>query len=142
MHRAIGGQAPRAGARRPRGEACDPASWGGAALAATLALLVGPAYAATNLVTNGSFASGAYQPNQFTICECNIRPGDAAATAITGWSVVAPANALPASGIDWLQNYPQYLPLPSDGTKNLDPPATRPARSSRRLRRRRARAIR
>ncbi len=90
------------------------------AVAASLVLLVGPAYAATNLVTNGSFETGTYQPNQFTICQCNIRPGTAAATAMTGWTVVAPANALPASGIDWLQNYPQYLPLPSDGTKNID----------------------
>ncbi len=89
-------------------------------VAAMLAAVAGPALGATNLVMNGSFESGRYVPTAFTICECGIRPGSAAATAISGWAVVAPANALSNSGIDWLKNYPQYVPAPSDGSKNID----------------------
>ncbi len=58
-----------------------------------------------NLVVNGRFEAGNYVPNQFTICECDIQPNTPQATAITGWTVVAPADALPDTGIDWLQDY-------------------------------------
>ena len=94
----------------------------GAALVATLAIMAAPAYAApVNIVQNGSFENGNYQPNQFTICECSIKPNTAQATAITGWTVVAPPNAQPDSGIDWLMNFPSaVVPLPSDGNHNLD----------------------
>ncbi len=90
-------------------------------IVAALAVLAGAALAApVNLVANGSFEDGNYQPNAFTICECDIEANTPQATAITGWTVVAPVDALPDSGIDWLQDYPQYVPPPSDGVKNID----------------------
>ncbi len=94
----------------------------GGALVATLALIAAPAFAApVNLVQNGSFELGNYVPNQFTICECSIKPNTPQASAIANWTVVAPPGALPDSGIDWLQNFPDAaIPQPSDGVKNID----------------------
>ncbi len=94
----------------------------GAAMLATLALIAAPAFAApVNLVQNGSFELGNYVPNQFTICECSIKPNTPQASAIANWTVVAPPGALPDSGIDWLQNFPDAaIPQPSDGVKNID----------------------